>query len=446
MEDNYQEIMNNVKTFAKDGIVSVAYDTWISPLKIFSMEGTTVTLIAPSSFFVDQVRQYQVYLQNCFKAATNKIYNIEYITADDVERNSLNVSINSLDGTTTDQLKSNLNRKYTFSTFVIGENNKFAQAAALAVSEAPGAAFNPLFIYGGVGLGKTHLVHAVGNEILHRNPRKKVLYVTSEKFTNEFINGIQNNSNEQFRQKYRNIDVLIIDDIQFLAGKEGIQEEFFHTFNALRENSSQIILTSDKAPKEIHPLADRLKSRFVDGLLVDISSADYETRLAILRQKVELENIIIDDIVLSNIAAKIDTNIRELVGTLQKIVAQASFTHSAITNELAEKAISEVIAHKEKVISSDYIKETVSKYFNIDVVDMNSSKRSNDIAFPRQIAMYLCRELAKMQYKNIGASFGNRDHSTVMHACNKIEQEIKKNKDTSTHVDSLKNIILKPQD
>ena len=283
MEDNYQEIMNNVKTFAKDGIVSVAYDTWISPLKIFSMEGTTVTLIAPSSFFVDQVRQYQVYLQNCFKAATNKIYNIEYITADDVERNSLNVSINSLDGTTTDQLKSNLNRKYTFSTFVIGENNKFAQAAALAVSEAPGAAFNPLFIYGGVGLGKTHLVHAVGNEILHRNPRKKVLYVTSEKFTNEFINGIQNNSNEQFRQKYRNIDVLIIDDIQFLAGKEGIQEEFFHTFNTLRENSSQIILTSDKAPKEIHPLADRLKSRFEWGLIADISNTDYETRLAILR-------------------------------------------------------------------------------------------------------------------------------------------------------------------
>lgn len=442
MEDNYQDLMKNVKLFAQDGIPKVAFDTWINPLDIYSIEGNTVTLIAPSSFFVDQVRPYEVYLQNCFKAATKKVYNFEYIAADKLDQSQKN----NIQITSNDQIKSNLNSKYTFSTFVIGENNKFAQAAALAVSEAPGTAFNPLFIYGGVGLGKTHLVHAVGNEILQRNPRKKVLYVTSEKFTNEFINGIQNNSNEKFRQKYRNIDVLIIDDIQFIAGKEGIQEEFFHTFNALRENNSQIILTSDKAPKEIHPLTERLESRFVSGLLVDISSADYETRLAILRQKVELDSIVIDDTVLSSIAAKIDTNIRELEGTLNKVVALASLTHSPITYALAEKAISEVIAHKEKVISSDYIKDTVSKYFNIDVADMNSSKRSNEIAFPRQIAMYLCRELAKLQYKNIGNAFGNRDHSTVMHACSKIEDEIKHNKDTALHVDSLKNIILKPKD
>ena len=379
-------------------------------------------------------------MKNCFKSETDKIFEIAYVPADKLGK------MTSIQSTNVNQVKSNLNHKYTFSTFVIGENNRFAQAAAFAVSEAPGLSYNPLFIYGGVGLGKTHLVHAVGNEIISRNPRKKVLYVTSEQFTNEFINGIQNNSNEEFRQKYRNIDVLIIDDIQFLAGKEGIQEEFFHTFNAIKENNGQIILTSDKPPKDIHPFAERLKSRFVEGLLVDISSADYETRLAILRQKVELEGIVIDDIVLSNIATKINTNIRELEGTLKKIVAQASLTHSPITFELAEKAISDVIAHKEKVISSDYIKETVSKYFNIDIEDMNSSKRSNDIAFPRQIAMYLCRELAKMQYKNIGIAFGNRDHSTVMHACNKIEQEIKKNKDTATNVDSVKNIILKTKD
>lgn len=442
MKDNYQEIMSAVKTLAKDGIVSVSYDTWISPLSIYSIEGNTVTLIAPSSFFVDQVKQYEVYLQNCFKAATQKLYNFEYISADKLDKESNAM----LQGTNTEQLKSNLNSKYTFSTFVIGENNKFAHAAALAVSESPGTAYNPLFIYGGVGLGKTHLVHAVGNEILQRNPRKKILYVTSEKFTNEFINGIQNNKNEEFRQKYRNIDVLIIDDIQFIAGKEGIQEEFFHTFNALQENDSQIILTADKPPKEIHPLVERLESRFLSGLLVDISSADYETRLAILRQKVELENIVIEDLVLTNIAAKIDTNIRELEGTLKKIVAQASLTHSPITFELAEKAMAEVISHKEKVISSNYIKEKVSKYFNIDVGDMDSSKRSNEIAFPRQIAMYLCRELAKMQYKNIGIAFGNRDHSTVMHACSKIEKEIRTNKETCAHVDSLKNIILKPKD
>ncbi len=238
----------------------------------------------------------------------------------------------------------------------------------------------------------------------------------------------------------------MIDDIQFLAGKDGIQEEFFHTFNTIKENGGQIILTSDKPPKDINPLSERLRSRFSDGLTVDISNADYETRLAILRQKVQLEGIVIDDTVLSTIATKIDTNIRELEGTLNKIIAQASLTHSPITFELAEKAIATVIANKEKVISADSIKDIVSKYFNIDVKDMNSSKRSNEIAYPRQIAMYLCRELAKMQYKNIGISFGNRDHSTVMHACNKIEQEMKKDKNTFMLVDSVKNIILKPKE
>ncbi len=437
---NYQKLMDDVKAKAQEGIPSVAYNTWMAPLELLSIEGNVVTLVAPSSFFAEQLKSYEFYLKNCFKEVTQRNFEITYSSQDKIGQSTNNSLINS------QAVKSNLNYKFTFESFVIGENNRFAQAAALAVSEAPGTAYNPLFIYGGVGLGKTHLVQAVGNAVLERNPTKKVLYVTSEQFTNEFINGIQSNSNENFRQKYRNIDILIIDDIQFLAGKEGIQEEFFHTFNALRENNSQIILTSDKPPKDIHPLTERLKSRFLDGLLVDISSANYETRLAILRKKVELESIVIDDNVLVNIATRIDTNIRELEGTLKKIVAQASLTHSPITQELAEKAISDVIAHKEKVISADYIKETVSKYFNIDVADMNSSKRSNDIAFPRQIAMYLCRELAKMQYKNIGIEFGNRDHSTVMHACNKIEQEIKKNKDTLTHVDSVKNIILKPKE
>ena len=441
MKENYQELMNTVKTLARDGMNSIAYDTWMSSLEIFSIEGNLVTLIVPSSFFADQLKPYELYLQNCFKAATNKMYNISYISAEDMKKVNQDSMFSSVHN---QNMSTNLNPKYMFSTFVIGENNKFAQAAAYAVSEAPGTSYNPLFIYGGVGLGKTHLVHAAGNEILRRYPSKKIIYVSSEKFTNDFINGIKDNSNENFRQKYRNVDVLIIDDIQFIAGKEGIQEEFFHTFNAIRENNGQIILTSDKPPKDINPLEERLKSRFVDGLLVDISNANYETRLAILRQKVQLESIVIDDIVLSNIATKIDTNIRELEGTLNKIVAKATLTHSPITFELAENAIADIIAHKEKVISSDYIKTTVSKYFNIDVKDMDSSKRSNDIAFPRQIAMFLCRELAKMQYKNIGNNFGNRDHSTVMHACSKIEQEIKNNKETFMHVDNLKNIIMKP--
>lgn len=443
MKENYQELMNTVKTIARDGVAAIAYDTWMSPLEIYKIEENEITLIVPSSFFADQLKPFTPYLQNCFKSATSKMYDINYISATDIEKEGHNI-VNY--GGHNGNMLTNLNPKYTFSTFVIGENNRFAHAAAVAVSEAPGFAYNPLFIYGGVGIGKTHLVHAAGNQIAQKYPSKKVLYVTSEKFTNEFINGIKDNSNENFRQKYRNVDVLIIDDIQFIAGKEGIQEEFFHTFNAIRENNGQIILTSDKPPKDINPLEERLKSRFVDGLLVDISSANYETRLAILRQKVQLESIVIDDIVLSNIATKIDSNIRELEGTLNKIVAKATLTHSPITFELADKAIADVIAHKEKVISSDYIKSTVSKYFNIDIKDMDSSKRSNDIAFPRQIAMYLCRELAKMQYKNIGNNFGNRDHSTVMHACSKIDQEISGNPETRAHVDNLKNIILKPVD
>lgn len=443
MKENYQELMNTVKTIARDGVAAIAYDTWMSPLEIYKIEENEITLIVPSSFFADQLKPFTPYLQNCFKSATSKLYDINYISATDIEKEGQ--SIMNYGGHNSN-MSTNLNPKYTFSTFVIGENNRFAHAAAVAVSEAPGLSYNPLFIYGGVGIGKTHLVHAAGNQIAQKHPSKKVLYVTSEKFTNEFINGIKDNSNEKFRQKYRNVDVLIIDDIQFIAGKEGIQEEFFHTFNAIKENNGQIILTSDKPPKDINPLEERLKSRFVDGLLVDISSANYETRLAILRQKVQLESIVIDDIVLSNIATKIDSNIRELEGTLNKIVAKATLTHSPITFELADKAIADVIAHKEKVISSEYIKSTVSKYFNIDIKDMDSSKRSNDIAFPRQIAMYLCRELAKMQYKNIGNNFGNRDHSTVMHGCSKIEHEISKNPETRAHVDNLKNIILKPID
>ncbi len=440
--NDYQNLMNSVKEKSMQAITQLAYDTWIAPVEIASIQNDVINLLVPTEFYGNQIKQYEPLLINCFKDITQKIYKLNYVTAKNLEESNNETTIQSYGN----QFNSNLKPDYTFDNFVIGENNRFAQAASLAVAEAPGISYNPLFIYGGVGLGKTHLMHAIGNEILRRTPNKKVLYVTSEQFTNDFINGIKNNSNEFFRQKYRNIDVLLIDDIQFIAGKEGIQEEFFHTFNSICDNKGQIVLTSDKPPKDINPLEERLKSRFDWGLLVDISAANYETRLAILRKKVQLENIVIDDLVLSNIATKVDSNIRELEGTLKKIVAQASLTHSPITFELAEKAIVDVINHKEKVISSDYIKDTVARYFNIDVGDIDSSKRSNEIAYPRQIAMYLCRELAKMQYKNIGNAFGGRDHSTVMHACNKIETEIKNSKTTKSIVDSVKNIILKPKD
>ena len=285
-------------------------------------------------------------------------------------------------------------------------------------------------------------MNAIGNRIIENNNKANVLYVTSEKFTNQLVNAIKDNKNEIFRNKYRNIDVLLIDDIQFIAGKERIQEEFFHTFNTLYENGKQIIISSDKPPREIQFLEDRLKSRFEWGLLADISCPDYETRLAILRKKAQEENIIIEDYILSNIATKIDSNIRELEGVFNKIVARASLIHSPITIELAEKTINEFKYENEKVISCDFIKETVAKYFSIDKDDLSGNKRSNDIAFPRQIAMYLCRLIANMSYPQIGAEFGGRDHSTVMHACRKIEKETKEKNNTKLIVDSVKNIII----
>ena len=288
-------------------------------------------------------------------------------------------------------------------------------------------------------------MHAIGNEILRNNRSSNILYVTSEKFTNQLINAIKDNKNEQFRSKYRNIDVLLIDDIQFIAGKERVQEEFFHTFNTLHENGKQVIISSDRPPKDINLLEDRLKSRFEWGLIADISNADYETRLAILRKKAQLDNIIIDNEILANIANRIDTNIRELEGALNKLIARASLINSPITMEMAEWAINEIVSSKDKVISSAFIQETVAKYFSIDPKDIAGAKRSADIVFPRQIAMYLCRTVPQLSLPQIGKDFGNRDHTTVMHACNKIEKEIKENKNTKLIVESVKNILLADQ-
>ena len=284
-------------------------------------------------------------------------------------------------------------------------------------------------------------MQAIGNRIIEENSKSNVLYVTSEKFTNQLINSIKDNKTEVFRNKYRNIDVLLIDDIQFIAGKDRVQEEFFHTFNTLREDGKQIIISSDKPPRDIQFLEDRLKSRFEWGLLADISCPDYETRLAILRKKAQDEKIIIDDSILSDIATKIDSNIRELEGVFNKIVARASLTHSPITIEHAEVIINEFKLKSEKVISSEFIKETVAKYFSIDKNDLAGEKRSSDIAFPRQIAMYLCREVANMSFPQIGKDFGDRDHSTVMHAYNKIKKEVKDKNNTRLIVESVKNII-----
>ena len=439
------ELVAKIKELLKPEVTKISYDTWILPLDIRSIDGDNIVFTTISEFQKDFIEnKYRSLIFNTLRYITNKDWTFSVIDLSKEEQTD-EIVIKDNTNTNTAEIetnKSTLNSKYTFETFVVGNSNRFAHAAALAVGNEPGKAYNPLFLYGGVGLGKTHLMHAIGNRILQNNNNTNVLYVTSEKFTNQLINAIKDNKNEVFRNKYRSIDVLLIDDIQFIAGKERVQEEFFHTFNSLYEDGKQIILSSDKPPRDIQFLEDRLKSRFEWGLLVDISCPDYETRLAILRKKAQDENVLIDDFILSDIANKIDSNIRELEGVFNKIVARASLIHSPITIELAENIINEFKYESEKVISCDFIKETVAKYFSINKDDLSGNKRSNDIAFPRQIAMYLCREIANMSFPQIGVDFGGRDHSTVMHAYKKIEKEIKEKNNTKLIVDSVKNIII----
>lgn len=444
MQQELDELLTKAKELLREETTSISFDTWIKDLEIESMNSGNIILITQTNFKKDYLdSKYHELLVNTFKFLTNKECSVTIISAEEKGKNEVQKVLNN--NTAIIYSNETLNPKYTFDSFVVGNNNRFAHAASLAVAEAPATSYNPLFIYGGVGLGKTHLMHAIGNEILRNNRNANILYVTSEKFTNQLINGIKDNKMEQFRNKYRNIDVLLIDDIQFIAGKERIQEEFFHTFNTLHESGKQIILSSDRPPKDIPLLEDRLKSRFEWGLIADISNADYETRLAILRKKAQLDNIIIDDEILSNIANRIDTNIRELEGALNKLIARSSLINSPITMEMSEWAINEIVSSKDKVISSSFIQETVAKYFNIDPKDLVGIKRSNDVVFPRQIAMYLCRSIPQLSLPQIGKDFGNRDHTTVLHACNKIEKEIRENKNTKLIVDSVKNILLADQ-
>ena len=440
------ELLTKAKELLKDETTKISFETWIKDLEIESFDNGNVVLSISTTFKRDSIEsRYHDLLVNTFNFLTNKECSVSILSKEEESsKQQTNDSYASIDlDSNVGYSNPTLNPKYTFDTFVVGNNNRFAHAAALAVAESPATSYNPLFIYGGVGLGKTHLMHAIGNEILRNNRSASILYVTSEKFTNQLINAIKDNKNEQFRTKYRNIDVLLIDDIQFIAGKERIQEEFFHTFNTLHESGKQIILSSDRPPKDINLLEDRLKSRFEWGLIADISNADYETRLAILRKKAQLDNIIIDDAILDNIANRIDTNIRELEGALNKLIARASLINSPITMEMSEWAINEIVTSQDTVISSAFIIDTVAKYFNVNPKDLVGAKRSNDVVFPRQIAMYLCRSVPQLSLPQIGKDFGNRDHTTVMHACTKIEQEIKTNSNTKLIVESVKNLLLK---
>lgn len=451
MYTDKESLLEEAKKLLQGEMSTISYITWIKSLEIASVKDNKIVLIAQTDMQKDALMaRHSEIVQTTFNFITNKQCEISVITKAEGNTDTVSEETDSIDDNsfskTENYSNSFLKPEYTFDTFVIGNNNKFAHAAAFAVAEAPARTYNPLYIYGGVGLGKTHLMHAIGNHIIKNNPSMKVLYVTSENFINDLVNSIKdpNFKNELFRDKYRNVDVLLVDDIQFIAGKKLGQEEFFHTFNALHQSGKQIIISSDRPPRDIPLLEERLRSRFEWGILADVSVPDYETRLAILRRKVQLQNVIFDDYLLSVIATRIDSNIRELEGSLSKIIAYANLTHSPITIEVVEKSLNEYIHQKEKIISADYIQDIVAKYFNINKEDLTSSKKSNDIAYPRQIAMYLCRTVAQMTFPKIGAAFGGRDHTTVMHAVNKIEKEIKENKENSNTkliVESVKNII-----
>ncbi len=435
---DYKEIWRQTSYIIKNELSNeVSYKTWIKTITPKGINGNAFILGVPNEFNKGILEnRYTNILENCIKQVSGKNMTVEFVLLGDNDDNFLDINNNNFVDRT------RLNPKYTFSEFVIGNSNRFAHAASLAVAEAPAKAYNPLFIYGGVGLGKTHLMHAIGNYIQNNNRQAKIVYVTSEKFTNELINSIKDNKNESFRNKYRTVDILLVDDIQFIAGKEKTQEEFFHTFNALHDANKQIILSSDRPPKEIPTLEDRLRSRFEWGLISDIQPPDYETRIAILKKKAEQESVEISNQIHEFIAQNIKSNIRELEGALTKIIAFAHLSNSKITIELAEEALKDIVKTKKtQHLNYDMIKKTVAHYYNIKVNDLNSKRRTRAITYPRQIAMYLCRELTDMSLPKIGEVFGGRDHTTVMHACDKIINDLRENEALSEQIKQIKQQI-----
>lgn len=430
MDADLKNLWDKTLDIIKSELSEVSFNTWIKSCEPISISSDTLKISVPNSFTQDILdKRYKELVVNSIKAVCSKSYKIEFIIMSDnydKEDTKTNPNRASKSIVVNDEMSSTLNPKYTFNSFVIGNSNRFAHAASLAVAESPAKAYNPLFIYGGVGLGKTHLMHAIGHYILESNPNAKVVYVSSEKFTNELINAIKDDKNEEFRNKYRNVDILLIDDIQFIAGKERTQEEFFHTFNELHDANKQIILSSDRPPKEIPTLEDRLRSRFEWGLIADIQVPDFETRMAILKKKADVENLNVANDVMGYIATKIKSNIRELEGALIRIIAYSSLTNRAVTVDLATEALKDIISKKQgKHVTIDSIQDIVSSYFNLRVEDLKSQRRTRNVAYPRQIAMYLSRKLTDMSLPKIGEEFGGRDHTTVIHAYEKISGNLK---------------------
>ncbi len=439
--ENIHDLWRATLEKIEEKISKPSFDTWLKDTKAETLEGNTLTISAPNEFARDWLEeQYSQLIQKVLLEVTGSKLNLKLIVLDTVIEEDIKPkpkpkpTINE-----THDGKTMLNPKYTFDTFVIGSGNRFAHAASLAVAEAPAKAYNPLFIYGGVGLGKTHLMHAIGHYVLEHNKNAKVVYLSSEKFTNEFIDAIMENKTTNFRNKYRSVDVLLIDDIQFIAGKESTQEEFFHTFNALHEENKQIIISSDRPPKEIPTLEDRLRSRFEWGLITDITPPDLETRIAILTKKAKAEGLDIPNEVMLYIANQIDTNIRELEGALIRVVAYSSLVNQDIDASLAADALKDIIPNsKPRVITIPAIMEVVGEKYQIKKDDFLAKKRTKSIAFPRQIAMYLSRELTDFSLPKIGEEFGGRDHTTVIHAHEKIAGMIESDSLFAREIDEIK--------
>jgi len=468
LNEDFIKIWEQALEILKEEISPVGYKTYVEVMIPRLSDENTVCFLAPSNYHIEVVtKKYLDLISNTLSFLTNKNFIINFeskemlISDDSLELGSEKIEIKTeeklnIDMTNNNTIKSEpiinkntsqyssansgLNPKYTFENYIVGSNNRFAYAAANSVAETPGQVYNPLYIYGGVGLGKTHLMQSIGHKILENHPEMNIIYTTGEGFTNELVSSIMNEKieNASFRNKYRNIDVLLIDDIQFLVGKAKCQEEFFHTFNTLFESGKQIILTSEKPPKELNMLEERLKTRFEMGLAVDIQAPDYETRLAILKKKRDKERYMVDDSVLVKIATRVTSNIRELEGVFNKLKAYTSFTNNELTDDIIDNTIESVLVKNTKVITSKLIMQIVCKFFNIKVGDLVSSNRSKNVAYPRQIAMYLCRTVINMTFPQIGKDFGGKDHTTVIHACDKINKEYLTDLNTKDLIDDIK--------
>ena len=442
IEETWDAILHHV--MVEHEVTKVSFDTWLKPLKVHSFENNIVTILVDQQMTINYIqKKYALPIKVAIAELTGLDCSLDFILPENIK--TVETKAKDVEKTNLLLEKANLNPRYTFDTFVVGKNNNFAHAASLAVAESPGEVYNPLFIYGGVGLGKTHLMHSIAHFILDQDPEKKVLYVTSETFTNEVIDNIRSGNSaamSKFRDKYRNIDVLLIDDIQFIIGKESTQEEFFHTFNSLHSAKKQIIISSDKPPKDMEILEERFRSRFEWGLIADITLPDYETRMAILHKNEEMNGYSISEDVIKYIATNIKSNIRELEGAFNKVMAGAKLEKKEVTLELAEQALKDIISPDEKkIITPDYIISVVADHYGVTPADLSGNKRNSKIVMPRQVSMYLCREIISTPLKNIGKALGNRDHTTVMHGIEKIENELQTDDNLKNTIDILKKKI-----